>query len=408
MKVQRSRGLPILLVVISATCLSALLFAGQGGKGRRMGERPAVASAKVGFGLRTVSFETSLGEVRVLLPATLHAGDRISARVERRGDAGLGLYSVSIEGVEAMVEEGAISVRLPRQDWALVELALRNPSGEQVAKQALPLYPEGSLDELPSLELPNTGVSGGPLSIRGTRFGDPAVEVWIGGERAPILSSSSREAVVRAPSDVVGLADVMVRGRGFAEAGELRLLRLGLGADVPALRPGEDGNLSVRVEGLGGLSEPLALLAVNRTPEVVALKAGQGAVQRIDIDPVQVSDGVFQASLRMRGVSLGTFEVSLVVVEPGDEDSHVPNVSPTPHLALVTSPPGHVANLSWPTHLKNVTWPPHETNVSWATHFTDLTWGWHLTDISDWFPPRPTTGDPQDPDGSSGNGFGFH
>jgi len=228
-------------------------------------------------------------------------------------------------------------------------------------------------------------------------------EVQIGGQPARKLAESSRSLIVESPATALGPVGLVLSDPGYAGRFEFRALRIDVEAPRVSIGEGEEIALRAHVAGLEGLDEELPLLAVNRTPEVVAMggEESRGTMRHL-VRPAQVAaDGSYTFELPVTGQSHGDFEILVAALQKADEDAsmHVVNVTNPPHYAPVTNPDEHATNVTWPeVHAANVTFPDHTANVTWPPrHYANITWAEHATHITDWLPPtEPETGEEEE------------
>ena len=136
--------------------------------------------------------------------------------------------------------------------------------------------------------MPTVGSCGKPVQIKGC--GDGAFSnsnVTIGGAKAPLLAESPRQTVAKSPTSVVGPTEIQRQEGNKVSKGKFNNLRVKLVAGKLGLQKGESTTVTVRVEGLEGMKEPVRLQLENRTPEVVTMSGGN--VQQIIIRPEDVS-----------------------------------------------------------------------------------------------------------------------
>jgi hypothetical protein len=158
------------------------------------------------------------------------------------------------------------------------------------------------------------GQTGRPIVINGPFdgvFGNSTVTV--NGRDAFKLAESPRRLVVESPSEVVGPAELMVKEGSTSASGAFRNIAISLAAPKTSLQRGETTKMTVQVQGLEGLTEPLKVRLVNSTPAVVTIE--QGDDQTITVTPSDVrSGGAYQTTRSLRGATSGSFGVTATVV----------------------------------------------------------------------------------------------
>ena len=287
-------------------------------------------------GLNTVSFDTLHGRVVVNLPDDVQAGDTISGAVfaEPRGDSEeerarnrdeLNGYVLEINEQAAPAAQGLGKWIIPLGATAF-PLILRDSGGEQVASADLPihplptlLFPEHSVT-VANHFLPKTGQASRPTEIWGLFDGDfDTTTARIGHSDAKVLAESPRKVVVRSPADVVGVTRIVLREGDSVSVGEYRSVAVTLHAPKTTLQTGEDTTLTIKVEGLENLREPLDLLLENRTPGVVELEGGTPQPLSIQPDAVQ-APGAATLVRSLTGVGPGGFSLSVRTKAPHEDE----------------------------------------------------------------------------------------
>lgn len=355
------------------------------------------------WGLRTATFELPTGTVRVHMPNVLAPGDAFSLRIEVEGEH-LESFRIRFADSEANVADGHIDGFIGGQHaGAPVALVLAGPAGAELERVEVPLArraPEPPVE----FRTPHLGHAGSPVVIYGPFDGDLGTgEVQIGGQPARKLAESSRSLIVESPAAALGPVGLVLSDPGYAGRFEFRALRIDVEAPRVSIGEGEEIALRAHVAGLEGLDEELPLLAVNRTPEVVAMggEESRGTMRHL-VRPAQVAaDGSYTFELPVTGRSHGDFEILVAALQKVDKDAsiHVVNVTNPPHYAPVTNPDEHATNVTWPeVHADNVTFPDHTANVTWPPeHYANITWAEHATHITDWLPPTdPDTGEEEE------------
>jgi len=285
-----------------------------------------------------VVFSVPEGDVVVMLPDDLAAGDTISGAVvaapagkgrKRRKMADrLEGYVVAAEEMKAPVGKGALKWTVPAAlAGGTATLILLDEKGNAAARTEVPVAaappPAAVAEPLPEdFALPEIGQAGRPISIGGPfdgEFGTTAVKM--GGETIPLLAESPRKVVVRTPRDVVGGTELEVREGDVVAKGTIYNVGVSLSAPRTKLHQGEETTLQLTVEGLAGYGRPLDVYVRNETPEVVSMEGGNLITVRINPDDLD-EEGLFTATIPVRAVRMGSFSISAVVAAASDRHDY--------------------------------------------------------------------------------------
>jgi hypothetical protein len=192
---------------------------------------------------------------------------------------------------------------------------LKDKNKREVARVSIPVGSE-QLQPVTDLLLPVLGQAGRPLEIPGRfdgSFTNSSAE--IGGRKARLLAESPRKLIVETPAGVVGPTTISVREGDAQSTAPFRNVGINLSAPRTNLLKGEQTTLTVMVEGLAGLSEPITIQITNSTPGVINL--AEGDVQTIAIKPEEVQPGgTYTATRTVSGVKAGSFGISSSVTGP--------------------------------------------------------------------------------------------
>ncbi|MGH9932604.1 MAG: hypothetical protein ACREA9_25655, partial [Pyrinomonadaceae bacterium] len=314
-------------------------------------------------GLQVVTFGTINGRVIVNLPDDMRAGDTISGTVvaEPKGNTPEE-KSKSHDQLNAYVidlGETRVSASQPRFTWTpsapnsdappryllkIVEVYPgTTPSERTIAgtvitpnpKITSPTHPSGAIITAggspttpPPFIFPPVGQTGRPLEIVGPFDGDSSnttlswtvvrstvqdfeknTENVSGG--FGLLAESPRKAVFTAPTNVTGPIELHLTEGQTQTTGNFRNVGVNLSAPKTNLMKGEKTTLTVQVNGLEGLKEPVPLTLDSRG--VITMEGG--AFQPLTIQPSQVgADGRYTTTRGITGVRAGGWSATATVV----------------------------------------------------------------------------------------------
>ncbi len=198
-------------------------------------------------------------------------------------------------------------------------LILMDNKGKEVARIEVPVSPTTPHVERPATltagdyQLPKIGQAGRPIQVIGPFDGDfGSTGASVGGNEAKLLAESPRKLVAQSPRNVVGRTEVEVKEGNVVAKGAFRNAVVRLTAPKTTFQHGEQTMLTVGVEGLEGLTEPVSLRLENKTPSVVNMPDGN--VQVITIRPGDVQPGgTFTLTHTLTGISPGGFTVVAVI-----------------------------------------------------------------------------------------------
>jgi hypothetical protein len=282
--------------------------------------------------VHTAAFETPQGIIRVHVPSDAAAGDTISGVVlaEPTGatpqakEANLDQLNGFV--VEWQGQQTPVSRR--RYEWLVPitlrtgsgALLLRDREGRLLSQASLPIDPvPAPVLRAPSpaeaFELPTGGEVGKNAVIRGASDGRlTGRTVSVGGTQADLLAASPRQLAFLVPATASGPLPVRFTSDDRVIEGTLRVLDVRLKASSERLIGGQRAVLTVTVFGLTGITEPMKLTMLNRSPATVRV---ENIDRPITIEPRQVTrQGTFVVTRRITGVRPGRFQIVASVGKP--------------------------------------------------------------------------------------------
>jgi len=295
-------------------------------------------------GAYELTAETLLyGDLKVYLPDDMAAGDTISGTVvaEPKGNTEeerarnkdtLEGYVVEIGDQKVSASKGMFMWSVPasapqmkpKYSLRIIEVS----AGKELASAQLPVITSlpkttPTQTQTPSdYHLPTIGQQGHPVEITGPFDGNLSNTTlnWtaVRGENAEnvsgsfeILAESPRKCVVMSPHNFAGPVDVSLKERNVEAKGAFRNVGVRLSAPKTNLTKGESTTLTVQIEGLQRIQEPVSLHLVKSG--VVNMEGGD--VQTILIPPADVQlDGGFTIKRTITGQQSGAFSVTATVV----------------------------------------------------------------------------------------------
>jgi hypothetical protein len=291
-------------VLLVAVALISLLSAGS--RSPLIAQQEITSSTKAQPGLKTAVFETPKGKINVNLPDDMAATDEISGTVvaeaagktpeeKAQNEDELNGYVVEIAKTEEPpkpeapkkhavpkakpTDPGFVCMIPPAAE--VIKLILRGPKGTPVCTSEMPCLPKPPAQSCGPSEcvMPTVGTCGRPVQIKGPCDGSFTNSgVMIGGQKAPILAESPRQQVAKSPTSVVGPTEIQRTEGQQVTKGTFRNLKVKMAAQKLGLQKGETTTVTIRVEGLKGITEPVRLQIENRSPDVVTMSNGNSQV----------------------------------------------------------------------------------------------------------------------------------
>jgi len=276
-------------------------------------------------GVHTATFETPGGAIQVHVPSDAAPGDVISGtilaepggatpqdRTANRND--LDGFVVEWPGQRTPVSSGRYEWRIPIELRAgSVAVLLRDREDRVVSRASIPIDPVPAvpLSSSPAsaFELPADGEIGQTAVVRGSSDGKLSSKaVSLGGVEAALLASSPRQLAFRVPA--IPPRPVALRftsGESTIER-PMRVFEIRVSASSMQLYRGQRATLTVTVLGLDGITEPMRLSVVNRSPAAVQV---EDIDKPITITPSQVKrGGTFVMTRRLVGGQPGPFQIT--------------------------------------------------------------------------------------------------
>ena len=342
-------------------------------------------------GVRATVFDTAQGTVKVYLPDDIRAGDTISGTVvvdpkgkdatERaRNEAEINELAVSFEmppaseGRHIFDAKIAVSVgvkgftfEVPSLDnfrTALgsvrasspvrLGITLSKPGGSQILGSSNvslidlepPLVPTPGMNALRNITIQGLSQAGKPTHISAALDGNFANTILrVGGLPVSVLVESPRGCVFESPAQPIGPVDVTLSEGGVERVGNYRNVQLRLTAPRTTLKKGETTTLTVRVDGLQGITQTVPISIVKTG--VVSMEGGDSQTWQIQPSDVDAGGGVTW-TLGITGQQAGAWAATATVMfNPTPQSSPTPqpspSIQPTPGGSTTTGP-GTTAN----------------------------------------------------------------
>lgn len=321
------------------------------------------AESKTANGLHTVTFDTLQGRVIVNLPDHMRAGDRISGtviaepkgqteeeRAKNRGELSgyvveLKVPQPSAPQTTAGPSDSKVAIPVSEADKPFtfnvptfssisstspprLGISLSNPSaGSPIVSGTTTVHiqPAPSVSNRPptptanDYQLPKLGQQGRPVEIPGPFDGSfENTTLKVGGQDVTKLTESPRNLTFQSPTNVTGPVEIVLKEGNVETKGQYRNVGVRLTAPKTNLLKGENTSLTVRVEGLQGISQDVPLRL--EKSGVVTMQGGDVQTKSIKPNEVQ-ADGSFTMTRRMTGQQAGAFSVTATVVGPGLRDT---------------------------------------------------------------------------------------
>ncbi len=248
------------------------------------------------LGTVTVEMKTGSGNVRIILPDDMRAGDTISGTVIATPNV---TGVVEGEVIEVKTVDGEVvatkkinsgdkfgRIFIPAGLSAGSYLVLKNSAGKPVAQSVIPFrsnpVPADSIPAQPGdFTPPRIGQTGRNLTIPGNFDGNASnTGINIGGREIPVLAESPRKAVIEIPADTpTGPGNITIKenpanGTPGSQTAPFNVVSVQLKADKLNLLKGETTNLYIFLTGLEGLrdnSGNIRLQIENASPQTVRL-----------------------------------------------------------------------------------------------------------------------------------------
>jgi len=242
-------------------------------------------------GLVTATVPTKNGNLKILLPDDLSAGDTIAGNVVpdpigntkeeiAKNEDELTGYVVQVAGKSGHTGNGWTNWAIPAVAAGAVALLVLDKHGHEVARQDLPCSPTATTPSLIPIKptdfhLPTKGQAGKPLTVEGPIGSDfTQTHVTLGGQDCPVLAASPRKLIAVQPRDVVGKTELTVHKDDCTASAPFRSIGLKLQIAKPMLHAGEKSLITITARGVQGMTEPLHLVVTNKSPNVAAMDGG--------------------------------------------------------------------------------------------------------------------------------------
>lgn len=281
------------------------------------------------YGLHSLSFDRREGRIIINFPDDVTAGDSVSGTIivkpagqtqeEQTANLDrLNMYEIEVERQKTNLRERWGRWSVPVKSTSL-SIILRNQNGQELAKHRVSVSPYSApvASERPTLygvqsanrfQLPAVGQAGRPIEIQGWFDGDlHNTAIRLQGQPVRILGESPRKAIAYNPKNNVGKTEIEIAEGDISLTCQYRNIGLSLSAPKLALDHGEETTLTVLVEGLQDLEQPVPVELENKSPIVVGLNGGNK--QTISLRPEDVVNGTIKATRKLTGVGPGDFNI---------------------------------------------------------------------------------------------------
>lgn len=267
-------------------------------------------------GITKTIFQMEEGFITVYLPAELHPGDTISGSMTAKpfgGDAEsreanlkalqtcsielrrAAVYSTEpapekskkIESPVATFDRPLFSGTIPEKTRGLEVVLVRE--GRKLKYDRLKVESDEAVaGDADACTIPAIAQGNHPAIIKVAADGlAENTEVTVAGKPCAILAESPRMIVFRSPADVVGATTMSFSEKGRGARCDLVNLQVRLSASQLRLKKGERSKMTVSINGLKSVSQPVELVLSNMTPQVVQIIGGDQQVVPIPAGGVQ-------------------------------------------------------------------------------------------------------------------------
>lgn len=277
--------------------------------------------------LVTKTFATKEGKVTVYLPS-LSSGVTISGTVraepsgnnekaKSRNSEILKMYRLLLGQKTIAVADETFSMQVPATGTSMAA-DLKNNRNETIASHEIPV---SSFIMPAGFTSPSYFTSGEPFRITGPFDGDLTnTRVTVNGARTTILAEGAGQLYCTAPSDLKGNVEVQCTENRKSYSAKSNALQLDMTADKLSLMKGESTTLHIKVSGLEGLKEQVALTLQNLSGSTITMQGG--STQQLVIDPAACGpSGVYSTTRNIQSIRTGQFSVSATIEPPSDQNT---------------------------------------------------------------------------------------
>jgi hypothetical protein len=274
-------------------------------------------------GLIVFTFRVSDGTVRVNLPDELNPGERVSGTVVwlKSLSSAVDGYSLEFAGQRSTTKDKTFQWTVPITRGGYELMLLKDILGRVSATAAVPLSnPVNRTWQYPSERFPNVIQAGGTATILGDFDGDSRTSTFELGDRIlPVLVECSRYAVVQIPTGVAGVVGYRFTKGAVHKEGTVTCIQITLQPGKRSLRNGESSTLVLSINGLKGLTRPVALKVDNRTPSLATIRKdwSDQSFPYIWIWPEQLNpEGSYRRKFGLDGIQPGVLDIQAHLIFP--------------------------------------------------------------------------------------------
>lgn len=280
-------------------------------------------------GLNTTTFKTPKGNVTVVLPSNVYAGDVISGTVlaepKGKNERQKSKNKNVLNGYVIEMVDKSTSANQDKGSWKIPELIkdgirmlfLKDHKGNVIAESPIPV------SEIPATPLIQDGFNvpqyiraGVPEKIAGVFDGDfMNSAISINDMPVDIIAESPTEVFFQSPEDISGPIDLELQEGDLIIEEEINIVDIEMSADRLSLLKGESTKVHVNIVGLEGIETEIPLTITNLSPGNVSLEGG--ITQEVIIYPENIpEDGNYLHTLDLKALQNGSFSVMASVIPP--------------------------------------------------------------------------------------------
>jgi hypothetical protein len=277
-------------------------------------------------GLTTAHFKVDGGQITVYLPEIMAAtpfsgsihlspdGDNVKELDKNRHK--LESCYLTLANFEIPVKDQSFTLTLADSVRGDVPVILTDVRGRRLFASWLPVLHMPVVPAPPYV--PSYAVAGDPSAVVGRFNGDLSdTRLTIQQRAAALLAETPVKLYLRTPDDLSGKVHLECSDAGTTQSADLNILQLHLAVGKSDMSPGETTDLQIQLTGLEGLEADVPMTVTNLDPENITLEGGEKQ-QTVIHPPADAPGGTYSATLPIRALRRGTFNITVDVEPPGE------------------------------------------------------------------------------------------
>lgn len=277
---------------------------------------------EVSHAVTTITME-DLGELRLVTPADIFAGDKFSAGIKMtpagkkekdiaRNTGTLNNSTVYLGNNSFPVSQiNSGPITLTADEIRNLPVKIVDPGGKQLYQTFLPGLFTNPIPLSPDFKIPTHGLTGANFRVFGPFDGNSSTtKCMIGNQPAQIIAESPRQCIIEFPMNAKGPTTITIEENGVSITENISGVDFTITAGRMNLKRGESTYIDILITGLQNLPDNATLSIANITTNVVTMAGGN--TQVITIPPSGITGaGQYSNRFNIQSLMTGDFSINI-------------------------------------------------------------------------------------------------